>query len=106
MTVLDGRAWLLACQEIPCFGQAQPRKTLKEMNQVEAVKVNQFRRRYKSGDCKKYGQKLDGWIFNERSMVNSAKRHSHLTVRQHVSILSCDKSGDYDPVCPADVEVR
>ena len=30
MTVLDGRAWLLAGKEIPRFSQAQPRKALKK----------------------------------------------------------------------------
>ena len=39
-------------------------------------------------------------------MVNSAKGRPHLTIGQYVFKLSCKGSGEDDPVCPADVEVR
>jgi len=106
MTVLEGRAWLLAGQEIQRFSQAQPRKTLKETKYVQTMEVNKFSRQYKIGDCEKQGQKLDRWVFSERSVVNSAKRYPHLTVGQHVSILRYSKGEENDLGCPADVEVR
>jgi len=76
------------------------------MEQVQTVEMNQFGRRYKSGDRKKHGQKLDKWIFNEHSMVNSTNRYPHLTIGQHVSIFRCKGSERDDLICPADVEVR
>jgi len=106
MAVLDGRAWLLASQEIPRFSQAQPRKTLKEAKQVQTMEINEFSRQHKSGDCEKQGQKLGRRVFNEHSMVNSEKRYPHLTVGQHVSIPICSKGEEDDLGCPADVEVR
>jgi hypothetical protein len=68
--------------------------------------INEFSRRYKSGDHKKRGQKLDRRIFNGYLMVNSAKRYPHLTVGQHVFIPRQMNGGLDDLVCPATVEVR
>ena len=106
MTVVYSRAWLLASQEIQRFGQAQPRKMSKETKYVRTAEINEFSRQYKSGDCKQQGQKLERWMFNEYSMLNSAKRHPHLTVGQHVSIPKCSMGEENDLGCPPNVEVR
>jgi len=75
------------------------------MKQVHTVEINKFSRRYKSGDRKKCGQKLDRRIFGGYSVVNSAKRYPHLTVGQHVFIPRYIDGGGDDLVCPAGVEV-
>jgi len=106
MGVPDGKAWLFASQEIPRFVKAQPRETSKEAKHVRKVGINEFSCQYKSGDCKKQGQKLGRWIFDEHLMVNGAKRYPHLTIGHLVFTLRCSKSEEDDLVCPAGIEVR